>query len=118
MSPVERWRERIVQRANSLRPNETAPGDETENVALNGDNVPVGYEANWTKLLSEAEADPEAGKKVDIAATKIAAQELCHLLAPALCQCNDDPLKCHAVRTYMRQAVKVVQALRKSDLLR
>jgi hypothetical protein len=85
---------------------------------LDGHASTLVREASWTKLLGRIPTDADAINKADIAATKLAAQELCHLMSPDLCQCPGDPLKCHAVKAYMQPALKVVRALRKSELLR
>ena len=125
---LEKWRELMRQpdspssggiAGDPVETDEGVPGDNIETIARMGDPA-FGYESNWTEMLGEEPPpmDVESTKKVDIAATKITAQELCHMLSPGLCQCPENPLKCHAVRVYMRPALKVVQALRKSNMLR
>ena len=113
MSEVK-WHERILRRASFMQREEALPAD---GIAVDGDGQEFGYEVNWTRMLVEDSGPHEVTWRTDIAATKVTARILCQHFSSTSCQCSEDPLHCGAL-AYVTPALKIVQALRKSDLFR
>lgn len=78
------------------------------------------YQPGWTSALVPLEmVEADDTRRRDIDNTKIVAKAICQDEGREFCRClRDDDLRCHAVKRYVKRALRIVGALRTAGSFR